>query len=272
LRTRWFWVSVLGALILGVGGILIALLISVWTAVEQATSTPTPKTVSAELLGFASISVTPGTAILILVVFAASVGSFIHIATSFADFVGNERFRASWVWWYLLRVLIGTGLALLFYFAFRGGFFSDTSTSEINPYGIAAISGLAGLFSKQATDKLDEVFTTLFRAAPGKGDAQRQDSLVAAAPKIAKLDPKALAVGAGDTNVKVKGTGFTSRSKVQVKRDGTVSERAAEFVDATSLSFDLTADDLRTAGTILVTVVNLDADGGRSNEVPLTVK
>ena len=98
LRTRWFWVSVLGALILGVGGILIALLISVWTAVEQATSTPTPKTVSAELLGFASISVTPGTAILILVVFAASVGSFIHIATSFADFVGNERFRASWVW------------------------------------------------------------------------------------------------------------------------------------------------------------------------------
>jgi hypothetical protein len=43
-------------------------------------------------------------------------------------------------------------------------------------YGIAAISGLVGLFSKQATDKLREVFDTAFRVNKG-GDSERADNL-----------------------------------------------------------------------------------------------
>ena len=33
----------------------------------------------------------------------------------------------------------------------------------MNLYGLTAISGLVGMFSKQATTKLSEVFTTLFK-------------------------------------------------------------------------------------------------------------
>jgi hypothetical protein len=39
------------------------------------------------------------------------------------------------------------------------------------------LGGLVGLFSKQATDKLAEVFETLFRTEPGHGDDTREDSL-----------------------------------------------------------------------------------------------
>ncbi len=46
----------------------------------------------------------------------------------------------------------------------RGGLIgASTGAEALSPYGIAAIAGLAGLFAKQATDKLREVFETLFK-------------------------------------------------------------------------------------------------------------
>jgi hypothetical protein len=75
-------------------------------------------------------------------------------------------------------------LALVFYFVVRGGFLTTSGgAKDINPYGIAALAGLVGMFSKQATDKLSEVFSTLFRAAKGEGDDKRAGSLSAAGQK-----------------------------------------------------------------------------------------
>jgi hypothetical protein len=59
---------------------------------------------------------------------------------------------------------IGAALALIFYLAIRGGFLTEATTgADINLYGLVAISGLVGMFSKQATNKLSELFTTLFK-------------------------------------------------------------------------------------------------------------
>lgn len=101
---------------------------------------------------------------LLITILAGALGSYIHAATSFVDFVGNRKFVKSWTWWYLLRPFIGVALALLMYFATRGGLISaSTGADALSPFGVAAIGGLAGLFSKQATDKLREVFETLFK-------------------------------------------------------------------------------------------------------------
>jgi hypothetical protein len=110
---------------------------------------------------------------ILIVVLAGALGSYIHAATSFVDYLGNRKFVKSWTWWYLLRPFIGIALALLIYFAVRGGLISaSTGAKELSPYGVAAIAGMAGLFSKQATDKLREVFETLFKAEhpPERGD------------------------------------------------------------------------------------------------------
>jgi MYXO-CTERM domain-containing protein len=91
------------------------------------------------------------------------------------DYVGNRKFVKSWTWWYLLRPFIGVALALLVYFAIRGGLISgSTGADSLSPYGIAALAGLAGLFSRQATDKLREVFETMFKA---DHPPQRSDKL-----------------------------------------------------------------------------------------------
>jgi hypothetical protein len=113
------------------------------------------------------------TDLLLLALLFGSVGSFLHLAKSFATFAGNRTLIASWTWWYCLQPLVGMGLALIFYVAVRGGLLaSAASAADVSPYGIAGLSGLVGMFSKQATDKLNELFTTLFQTA---GDASRTD-------------------------------------------------------------------------------------------------
>lgn len=114
-----------------------------------------------------------------LVLTAGALGSYIHAATSFADYSGNRRLVKSWLWWYILRTPVGMALAVILYFILRGGMLTGVQAeTRLNPYGIAAISGLAGMFSKQATDKLKELFDSLFTS---QGDAQRDDKLPPAA-------------------------------------------------------------------------------------------
>lgn len=104
---------------------------------------------------------------LLIVIVCGALGSYIHTATSFADFVGNRVIFSSWTWWYLLRPFIGIALALLVYFVVRGGLIATSNAasgaSALSPFGLAAITGMAGMFSKQATDKLREVFENLFK-------------------------------------------------------------------------------------------------------------
>ena len=85
-----------------------------------------------------------------------------HALQSFTAFVGNKKMSASWVPWYFLRPLMGGALALLSYLVVRAGLVQADGES-LNPYGIAAIGGLAGLFSKRAINKLAEVCDTLFQ-------------------------------------------------------------------------------------------------------------
>lgn len=118
--------------------------------------------------------------LILLVILSGALGSYVHASTSFATYVGNRSLVDSWIWWYVLRPFIGMALALIFYFALRGGILllsTDIASENISPFGIGAISGLVGMFSKQATAKLSELFDNLFRTEPGKGDDERKNKL-----------------------------------------------------------------------------------------------
>ncbi|MFN7925969.1 MAG: hypothetical protein U0Q16_38075 [Bryobacteraceae bacterium] len=105
-------------------------------------------------------------ALIWIVLLSGALGAFVYSAKSFVSYLGNESFKASWTAWYLMMPGIGAGLALVFYLVFRGGFLSGVSdSSSVNPYGFAAVSAMVGMFTKQATNKLDETFSTLFRTA-----------------------------------------------------------------------------------------------------------
>src|SRR3989442_8736818 len=144
-------------------------LIGVWPGRTQPSS----------LFGVLTFSVDPDIDLRLILVSltAGALGSFVHSATSFATFLGNRKLIRSWIGWYLLRPLIGMALALLFYFIVRGGFLSTgASGASLSPYGVAAVSGLVGMFSKEATDKLREVFKNLFKP-PEEDEKARGDKL-----------------------------------------------------------------------------------------------
>lgn len=110
--------------------------------------------------------------ILLAVVFGG-LGSMLHAARSFAGFAGNRKLVSSWAWWYALQPFTGTTLALMFYTLIRGGLFSPgAGAGAVSPHGLAALSGLCGMFSKQAADKLSDVFSSLFEntADNARGD------------------------------------------------------------------------------------------------------
>jgi hypothetical protein len=100
---------------------------------------------------------------------AGGLGALVQSVGSFITYAGERKLYTSWVWWYVLRPLSGSGLALVFYFAFRGGLLVISTSQDvlkpesINLFGVGGIAGLVGMFSKEATDKLKEIAEALFK-------------------------------------------------------------------------------------------------------------
>ena len=202
--------------------------------------------------------------LLLLVIVAGMLGSFIHGATSLADYMGNNRFSRRWTWFYVLRPVIGMALALVFYFVIRGGFLTtNVGATDINPYGIAALAGLVGMFSKQATDKLSEVFTTLFRS--GEGDQKRSDPLTGTKSTPVKIEPEEVEVGSEALTIVVTGAGFVADSVAHLN-DSPLTTR---LDSPTQLSVDVPAEMFAEPAVLKLTVVN--RDGTPSTPVELKV-
>ncbi|MBM2821895.1 MAG: putative integral rane protein [Thermoleophilia bacterium] len=268
----------LGIPLLILGGALVYGLLAIWPAVAAATAEPSVTAESSNgeeisFFGLFSYTATSDTALILLVVFASALGSYVHAATSFGDYVGNRELRRSWTWWYLLRFWVGIAIALLFYFALRGGFLvADGSSSDLNPYGIAALAGMTGLFSKQAADKLNEVFVTAFRVAPGSGDDARLDSIVSTGPRVTSLDPPKVPSGVTEPQtVTLRGERFVQESKVRVVPPGQAgTERETTYVGPDMLTVELLPPDLAEPGTLQLSVLN-PKSGDVSEPKELTV-
>jgi len=243
-------------------GLAIALfsgLVALWSlSATQASPVVVP------LIGAREIS--PEVRLLLLAALCGGLGSFLHAATSFAGYVGNQRIVASWLCWYYFRPLIGSALAVVVYFVMRAGLIGPAATtSDVNAYGIAAMAALAGMFSKQATDKLDEVFTAVFNVSKKGGDAQRSHKLNDHAPLVISVSPSSLSVGMTSPQVQVSGDRLLQESVVRVND----SPRPSKLVDG-RITATLSDGDVKQPGTLTVTVTN--PDGAVSPPVKVAVK
>ncbi len=110
--------------------------------------------------------------VLIMVVLMGALGAALHLLSSLSIFIGNRSLVRSWVIFYLFMPLEGAGLAPIVYLALRVGVLasvsSNSTTSNLNFWGLYAVAGLTGLFARQAIEMLAEVFRTVFKRVPGK--------------------------------------------------------------------------------------------------------
>ena len=149
--------------------------VSLWWVPQDAAKPSMP----IHFVGLGTLDVSGNTWLLVLVLITGALGSFVHIATSLADFVGNRQSARSWTLWYLMRAPIGAALAVVVYFVLRAGLLNvgNNAPGTPDPYSVATAAALTGIFAKQAIDKLNELLDVLFRAAPKGGDEGRHDQL-----------------------------------------------------------------------------------------------
>ena len=172
--------------------------------------------------------------LIILAFLAGIAGSFLHAAQSLSSYLGNTEFKGSWTSWYFLRPWVGGILGLVIYFAFRAGLIAGASV--VNPYGVVAIGLLGGWFSKTTTDKMQEVFETLFKT---DGDRQRKDKLTEYdRPVIDRFEPESITE---ESVVLIYGLHFMEGS--QVILDG--EEVETEFIDETQLKISIGQPEAR---------------------------
>jgi hypothetical protein len=110
-------------------------------------------------------------ALFVIVAGTGALGGVIHTIRSLTWYLGNRSLRWSWVPFCVLLPFVGASGATVFYLVFRAGLFSpSTTTTQVNPFGFAAIAALVGLFSEQAMEKLRDVFGSLLAPAPAGED------------------------------------------------------------------------------------------------------
>ena len=112
----------------------------------------------------------------IIVAIAGALGSLVHALKSFYWYVGNRELIWSWLAMYIILPVSGATLGLIFYIAIRGGLFPQATTQQISPFGFVALSAMVGLFSVQASLKLQNIAEIVFTKA-GEGQDSRPQNI-----------------------------------------------------------------------------------------------
>lgn len=187
--------------------------------------------------------------LLALIASAGALGALVHALTSFASYIGNGSFSGRWALWYLSRPAIGATLALCVLPLIRAGLIgsvSEFSKTENATFTLVSLAILVGMFSKEATDKLADICSTLMSS---QRDQKREGKLQLNVPTLSTLTPSAVAAGCTGQSIEVTGTDFTDETIILV--DG--HPRRTQIASTTQLTFWPNDDDLGSAGTLSVT-------------------
>jgi len=173
-----FWIVVLAVAFLAAAVLDLICVLQLWPATSSSKSGSSAIAASAvhSVLGIRG-SISADVNLLLIAVFVGALGGLLHSLRSLSSYVGERQLRWSWVLFYLLLPAVGAMLSLIFYLLVRGGLISpEGSGTDLNPYGIAAISALVGLFTGQAAEMLKSVFSTLFAKAKSGTDTLSSES------------------------------------------------------------------------------------------------
>jgi hypothetical protein len=145
--------------------LLMTQLLALWPAVMAATviAPEKAKAVSTPLLfGLAPVTFDVQVSLIAMVLMVGALGALVGGSRRFLYFATRDELTQRDAWSYVIRPMQGAALALIVYFTLRGGYLGQDQNAPVNPYGVAALSALVGLFTRHAVSKLTDVFDTLF--------------------------------------------------------------------------------------------------------------
>lgn len=188
-----------------------------------------------------------GALIVILVAAAGFLGNMVYVASSFTAFIGAEKFKRSWIMWYVVKPFTASGLAVFLYMALN----SSITTAPVNLNGILAAAALAGLFTDIATQKLKEIFTVAFKPSENRPHKLTDDKQII---DLAKMQPEKIDVNQVN-NFLIPGQDLDSKNIV-ITINGTKIDSATITITPTMIKFPYTVaetDKTLTKFTLLIT-------------------
>ncbi|NOU19669.1 MAG: hypothetical protein HOO91_19095 [Bacteroidales bacterium] len=203
----------------------------------------------------------PGSSLLLLIILIGALGSSLHGIVSISYHIGNGKFSTTWSTWYLLRPFAGGVLSLVFYLVIRAGFYKEFHNA--NFYTILALSGLVGMFSKQALNKLSELFDFIF-----KSDKEKEINLNPT-PYIINISAQSISKSKDFSELIFNGSDFIVDSQVRFNN----KDYKPEFVSSKQLKLIIKKDDLMNINlpTLRIAVFNPPPEGGLSNQIDVTL-
>lgn len=157
--------SMIGGALIVVTLALMTQLLAIWPAVMAATviEPEKPRAVATPLLlGIVHLSFDPQVVLIAMVMLVGALGALVGSSLRFLHFATRDELTKRDEWSYFVRPMQGAALALIVYFTLRGGYLGQDQNAPVNPFGVAALSALVGLFTRHAVSKLTDVFDTLF--------------------------------------------------------------------------------------------------------------
>lgn len=199
-----------------------------------------------------------------LIAAAGALGATLHAITSFTGYLGNGQFNRSWTLWYLTRAPIGATMALIFMPLVGAGLLPDDAENpETYAFTLISLGILVGMFSKDAADKLTDIFSAMLAS---NRDVERAGKMTVAAPKLEAAAPDALAVHADDRTLTLTGSQFLPTTTVTCNGQ----PRRCRTDSTTQLTAWLEPADVAQPGTL--TLVARNPDGARTVDgTPLAI-
>ena len=159
-RARWLSIY---TLVLFTSAILS--LLSIWpgTTKELAMNDTSSRTIS--YLFLIHYVVGPEYILVATMVLAGFLGACVYSLYAIILHLSPEQndFDKAWTGWYILRPMLGAGLALIAYVLLRGGLLSiGSNVSNLNFLGFTGFSFMVGLFTEQTMHKLNDLADAWF--------------------------------------------------------------------------------------------------------------
>lgn len=130
--------------------------------------------VSTPLLWF-RVSLADAQIVLLFVAVLGALGATVDGLRALAGWMSKGGFSTRWTWWYIIRPVVGAGLALVVYIALVAGLLGLSSVGQsLNAWGAGAIGALTGLFAEQALTKLSDVASTVFSRTEPNRDSNKE--------------------------------------------------------------------------------------------------
>jgi hypothetical protein len=152
---EWLKLLVLGYYLLIIPVILVFFIIDFWPIKDNTNAWLTTTLIL-------KLNISFHLRMMLLIIMAGALGSYIHVATSFSYHIARRDFEPHWYWWYWMRLPIGAALALVLIMIIDGGIFVTPYTGgNAAPTTSIGIAALIGLFSRHLLEKFRDIFDVI---------------------------------------------------------------------------------------------------------------